>query len=318
MIMGINDHQWYVFDYHRKPTLLYSIDPHMYRKLDASRIKKELLSRGLKVDGLFFYAFSEDGTPKYIFISKKRINFNQIDYIDSEEKAFIVEGALYSVSAKRFIKFSGSRNNKEIFYQFVLYDSGIPHVVYNSKSYNYTVMYIKDKKYVFVDTDVENDLQFVSYVSCDMESLSRKCKRAIFFVQDDVHKMIILKDELYCVIEEDGFTLYDVVYRFSKETSSEDYYDAIHSPNDYSNDKTDGKIALCDNKHLYNDDCIIIKDETGYYSERGNLAIVYFDYEVRIGASFFDYSVSENHILKAIFKTSDFDNGIEYIDLNCH
>lgn len=220
-----------------------------------------------------YYLFEYDKTPRFIYCTAFPTNFLALDinsFRSEKPSAIISYGALYDLNTDSFVDFGESKT--EFFYRFLLYDSGIPHVIYDAVKDNYKVFFMDNDsnfcKNNFVETAEYCEIKFISHLS------GNKLSRIIFYRMKDNNtynrKMIVLENELDYKMDADDILLARIIYNVSKSDSGYKYFNRVHKQ--YAEiGSLNAKLKRCTNERAVDDDAIIIMIPDGLY---GNYAFL--------------------------------------------
>lgn len=316
-MMGGN---WKVSDYKNKLHLVFERDPLMYKKIPCEGLLYQLSKKTDDGKKHYFYVFSDyRGNPEYVFVSCEEIHFATLDYnhIYHDDNVAIVKGALYNLKKQKFVHF-GVGGRSEIFFSFVIYDSGCPHVVYDDKNYNYVIYHYGG----FEKTACEEDPIFFSHVRYDSYTMSIEIMRTIFFKDTNkVSKCIILQDEIHVVDELDNAEFVDIIRLKDYEQSEQDYYNMVHAYDECMPLNEDMELVQFHSYHLVGDEAIIWRDNSHTRSEKGNLYFLFLNNPKMIDFlhPFYRYKRIEDKdgriLIKIFSKRNDLENDEGIYDL---
>ncbi len=212
---------------------------------------------------VFFYVFKYKRKERFVLVTKKKVCFRQLCSPlprSLGEYAIIVEGALYDLERKRFIFSDG---------QFVLYDYGVPNVIYDHRTGRYVIFALKEGEYVFYTVKRRHQPIFVSHLwKNTKEKMGRPVNnRLIFFTPDqkDEESMVILHEELEFQSLSENVEFCETIPLNDEEASITSYFRSIHGK--------DGKevfechdVRAYHNKLLTFDDAVSVIQPTGEYN----------------------------------------------------
>ena len=151
----IDNCQWSIQPISTKNFLTFEKDPSMYLQFQANKLIHNLQKVVESVDHFKYYMFSYKNEIRFLFITSEDVNFASVDkYSNRQETTFgiIVRGALYDIAFNRFIRFDGSRKG-DVFYNFVIYDCGIPHIVFDEENESYVIGCSNRNRWTFLRTE---------------------------------------------------------------------------------------------------------------------------------------------------------------------
>ena len=314
---------WKVTEECGKQYLMFERDRFMYKKIPCGKMLSELYKRVADdYKNYFFYVFaSNDGNPEFVFMSKCEISFKYLAHgnLQCEENVAIVDGALFNLHRQHFVHFGvGGRQN--IFFEFVLYDSDVPHVVYDPCDYSYVIYHNGG----FEKTQPCVDLEFFSHAKYNTRSMTCEITRAISYeAANGIKKFIIIKNGINVVRIIENVEIKDVINIGGYEKSAMEYIKVVHKNDDLEFfDQEQAIMCVIPSWHMYGNDVIILRDMT-YSSDMGNFFMVSFNkVNVTVGMDhmFFAYELVENpkdqYSLRLLAKRNDFENAEMIVNLS--
>lgn len=321
--MEMINNEWKLRSYRTTESLVFSRDSRMYPKIPAHYFKERLELFGANGE-YFYYVFSFQEKPRFIFVAKESINFASIDLPENRQDgkiALVVEGALYDIRTERFITF----DSNEIFFRYVLYDAGIPHVIYDEEQGSYSFFTLSSKgafKARYKKVFNYEDPQFISYVYKDSDTMELNCTRVIFYKDTNgKDNMLVLSDEIVCKISAKDVTFKEIVPTVDAEFSDNEYYKAAYNNENVAYSLLN-EYGFFDNFHLASGDAIIVNVSEGDWKEHAFLRLDNGDIEFNPKETFFSYkkvdsrseALSGHNLVKIIWRKNDFDNETEVVD----
>ena len=318
----IDNCQWSIQPISTKNFLTFEKDPSMYLQFQANKLIHNLQKVVESVDHFKYYMFSYKNEIRFLFITSEDVNFASVDkYSNRQETTFgiIVRGALYDIAFNRFIRFDGSRKG-DVFYNFVIYDCGIPHIVFDEENESYVIGCSNRNRWTFLRTEYHEGPVLVSHIHFNENRIGCDLTRVVFFKSDDGEdKMIVLQNELDQVMTEDSVQYENVFYNCSEANSEQHYYHLVHgdlaTSGEFINQVEELGII-----HITEDDCLIVRD-----SDTEDFSILYLNTVVEhdLVNDFFDYSVIDSTEydyetypmrIKITYRKDDFENSTAIID----
>ncbi len=262
-----------------------------------------------------YYVFNYDTKPRFVFVTKYFLSFCAFFYnMGKRHHSYLVEGALYDLKEEKFIQVDKKGYNidgKRFFYKFLIYDTGIPNIIYSKQKNKYLIFY-RYSKNVFEEVD-----DITTTVTSVTENGTM---RAIFykdlFCQEEENKIIILDDSISFLIFENAVNFVELLRNVPNGNEKVD----MAAPElFYERNSFVFKPTFI----VYGDACIIIKTPFGEYGEfipiiiGQNVLLDYaygcFKYEVvkaEKRTELFDHL-----ILKCYWAKNDFENAVAYFDV---
>ena len=283
---------------------------------DVEGFEKGLLVSGYLPEKMNYYLFPYKGKIRFIFVSPELVEWKAICNPFFRDEGNILEcvGALYDLKTKRFMRFERKRTYS-VFFNFILYDIGVPHVILDSKSR--FLIWGLDRhsstraKYFYAQQD--QDPVFISHVERDEETLEVVLTRQIFLEDQYGVEIAISFDNELNVIE----ILEDVVYdkticRGSIYTSDMQYYQLVFEKDPTKKNHVDcGKVK---SYHITGNDIVLLKDYNGE-----NQIVVFEKGHVKIfKPSFFDWRMDSYEYMEIHYAKNDFENGALMFHMDTH
>ena len=321
--MEIIGNEWKLSTYKATDYLVFSKDSRMYPKIPAYYFKERLKLFGATGD-YFYYVFSFQEKPRYIFVTKETVNFASVDLPENRqdsEIALIVEGALYDIRTERFITF----DKNEIFFKFVLYDAGVPHVIYDEKQacyYIYTLSSRRAFKGQYIKVSFFEDPQFTSYIYKDSHTLELNLMRVIFY--KDVKgkdNMLVLSDEIVKILNVKDVAFQDTIPTTSIVASDVEYYNVAYDDEDVA-DFVVNEYGYFTNNHMVYGDALVVRVSKGDWKEYAFVRLNNGKVEFNPQETFFSYKKNENapgkffghNLIEITWSRNDFENETAIMD----
>ena len=329
MLLGkeLSNQEWEIRYSHDQPLMVCSTSASMFANLPARTLINRLGTAHAE-DELFYYVFQYSGAARFILCSHERINFACLSFSENKKQngefALIVNAALFDLKSGKFVNFFGKK--KDYFYEFVLYDCGVPNCVFDKKTGSYSLFYFIDnygKMMEFVSTKPLQDPIFVSHVDYNYSLLREEISRAIFYVgANDAPTMLLLKKELSLEFEKPNVEFLNVETPYGEEDACDRYHVIAHnSRHHFVDPSVYSQIAFMKVKHIANNDVVIVKDELGTYGEKVILTFTpgkpHYDADQ---LSMIDYEKyekaleNEDFVLKIWYRRNDFENSEAFVD----
>lgn len=321
--MEIANNEWKLSTYKETDYLVFSKDSRMYPKIPAYCFKERLKLFGATGE-YFYYVFSFQEKPRYIFVSKETVNFASVDLPDirqDSEIALIVEGALYDIRTERFITF----DKNEIFFRFVLYDAGVPHVIYDESQACYCIYTLSSRRAFrgqYIKTSCFEDPQFTSYIYKDAHTLELNCMRVIFY-KDTKGKdsMLVIYDELVKEMIVKDVSFHDTIPTTSIVASDVEYFNIAYNDEDV-NDFIVNEYGYFTNNHMVDGDALVVRVSEGDWKEYAFVRLSNGKVEFDPKATFFSYKKVENapekffghNLIEITWSRNDFENETAIMD----
>lgn len=321
--MEMLNNEWKLVMYKSSDYLVYSPNSRMYPKIPAIYFKERLKLFGATGD-YFYYVFSFQERPRFIFVSKEPVNFSSVDSSGNRQDgkiALIVEGALYDIRTERFITFESNK----IFFKFVLYDSGVPHVIYKEEDASYIIYTLSSRrafKPKYKKVMEYEDPQFVSYIYNDSETLEPNLMRVVFYKSPNgKDNMIVLSDEIVCRMSAKNVLFFDTIPSKGIITSDEEYYKVAHSNEDVGNCLIN-EYGYFENNHVVTGDAIVVKVYEGEWEEYAFVRLDNGKVEFDCKATFFSFIKIEgcysnftgHNLIEITWIKNDFENESAVMD----
>jgi len=261
---------------------------------------------------LFFYVFSYRKEERFVFITKKQVCFRQLSSPlprSLGEYAILVNGVLYDVEKKSFVfDTDGS------FHCFIIYDCGVPNVIYDEKSGKHIVFALNDKEYSFFTVRRRHQPTFVSHLWKKGRIGRPINNRLIFFtpVGEDEENMLILHEEIEIEALYKNVQFVETIPLNDEDDSAVSYFRSVHGK--------DGKdVSICQDVKGYHsklltfDDAVSVEQPTGEYNimfvEGGHFVYAEaFDCYNYKKVRNFDGSPCQDNRIRVCFRKNDFEN----------
>ncbi len=318
--LSISGHEAWLFN-EEKPTV--------FPVVDAWYLLKALNE---KKPEYCFYCFTE-GTEqeKYVFVTSEDINLSVLEKTwGTRDESFIVEGALFDLQRREFITIKDvSPTKKGYFYNFVIYDAGIPHIICDDEKDEYVILYKAKTDFIsFHETRSSCVPTVATYCSCKGKN-SIKRNRILFFeevgTEEEQCDFMALQRDLSLVRTQNKASLVRCLYDRKTAENQPAYLHSLPVGKEarFNFKRSKGVKELPMNTFLLGgNSCLIVRSPYGEYGEYVLLIVdgeVYYNNSL----SFYDYEVVmdvpdgyQGHlVLKLYYEKSDFENGIAYFDV---
>ncbi len=295
-----------------------------WMKIKANKIVSSLEN----AKELNYYVYAYHDSPRFVFITKVRMNPNILETYGMYGGAYEINGALFDNRTQKFISYRGG-----ISLTYVLNDAGIPHIIKDTASDKYVVMYfaVSGDTFPAFKTDFDNITGLVTHVRVNRGSAIVERYRYIFCEKDGESAIIVISNELELTVEIQGTTLVECINGICCEEPDR-WYLYYHrlitelkkslSEAVFGEDSSMVKEISIPTYILIGDAAIIVSDKKGIYGDK--VMIVPGDDPLTYGYnSFYNYEVihslgkddRKHNVVKVEWRRSDFDNSTSYFDI---
>ena len=283
---------------------------------DVEGFEKGLLTSGYLPEKMNYYLFPYKRKMRFIFISPELVDWNSINnpFFRDDGNIFETVGALYDLRTKRFLRFNRKRTYS-VFFNFILYDVGIPHVILDSNA-RFVVWGLdrySSTRSKFFYAQQDQDPIFISHVGRDEETLEVKLTRQIYLEDQYGVEIAISFDKELNVTEVLKDVSFDkTICRGSIYTSDMEYYQLVFEKEPIRENPAEcGKVQSF---HITGNDIVLLKDYNEYNQ------IVVFD-EGRVSVlepAFFNWKMISYKEMIIYYAKNDFENGKMAFDMDTH
>lgn len=240
-------------------------------KVDIMKIKH----RFRKIEGTYnCYMLKLFDSYSYLFITDYKINLSAMEKeYEDRNSAYCVEGALFDLRTLKFVTFGKSK--KDVFFKFMIYDAGIPHIVWNDEDNTFSVMFIfpdKKEEYGFLQTrDFPLTITHLNYDQVNDETFFTRT-RAVFFKKSDKCGFIVL-DELYLAKKVGNATFSECVVSSQLQDEINHAYFRENIKESGRSEFVDTELFSVDSKEMENhiiggDSFVVTQDNSGLYGDK--------------------------------------------------
>ena len=291
---------------------------------------EKLVSRFKKPFSLHYYVYAYHGSPRFVFVTKAKMNVHILETYGMYGGSFAVTGALYDNRTQNFVSYNG-----QISLEYIIHDAGIPHIIYDRISKEYAILGFStpcDTSMSFIRnvTKISNMVTHIQ-VNVSLKEIDRF--RAIFYFVNERKNMLIISNDLDYDLNEEDATLaecFDGVCKTGRDDWYLYYHRLMFSPTTSLMDTTfelDKEFYIRDisipTYIISGDGAIIVEDPK---SKFGNMTMIipgddlisygnnsFFEYQVLIIR---DYFGKKHNVVKMTWARNDFDNSVVYFDIH--
>ena len=185
-------------------SLVHVTQPELFESFSVAKLIAVLDSICCNFQKFNYYLFCRYNQPAYFFVTESEINFSELEQFWGEKReAHLAKGALWDIDKEEFLNINLNspfsdflkviQSQKGIFYDFIVYDGGIPHIIKVPESDYYAILFEEsDGKISIMESRIIPTA--VTYVRKVDDKISRQ--RVIFF-EDKVDK------DYYITLEHD-------------------------------------------------------------------------------------------------------------------
>ncbi|MBR6252450.1 MAG: hypothetical protein IKR04_01200 [Clostridia bacterium] len=275
--------------------------------------------------GLFFYVYSYQKKERFVFVTTEAVDFlalNNPENMIYSGLSIYVNGALWDLEKQRFVAFNKPEG---MFNTFMLYDAGIPNIVFDREEKRYTIFVIEDNGgYAFFKNKARYQPTIVSHLWKNNRIGRPVNNRLIFVTREDADRdsMVILHEEIELDSFNDGVNYVETMPLNTESDSDEAYFVSVHGKDAVGHEIKEAEPYLV--VHLVFEDAVIVEQPYNEYNivfvDGGNVVFdqefdcVEYDKVISYDSSGNVKKCKEN-IVRVTYKKNDFENGYATFNL---
>ena len=272
---------------------------------------------------LFFYVFSFKKEFRFVFVATDEIDFKRLSspkVRGTGAYSIMVKGALYDLEKKEFIFNKAGNLN-----YFVIYDYGIPNVIYNPENGTHIIFSLDgDGEYSFYTTKVRNQPILISHLWKKKQVGRPINNRLIFFNSDGKirESMMILHEEVLMESLNEDVNFVETITLNDETDSMTAYFYMVHGRKAQPDDVYVGIDSQYHLHLLTSSDAIVVEQSYEDYNivfVNGEGHFVYSDdYDCFNYKKVFptDGTMCTENQVKVYYRKNDFENGTSIFNIS--
>ena len=216
--------------------------------------------------GLFYYVFSYMKQERFVFVTTEKVDYlalnNPANMVFSGIVMY-VKGALWDLEKEQYVSFNRPEG---YFNTFMVYDAGVPNIVFDEAEKKYTIFALDNDKYVFYENKTRYQPPIVSHLWKNNKVGRPVHNRLIFITRenDTDENMLILHEEIELDSFNEGVAFVETIPLNTESDSDEAYFRSVHGKDVVGSEVKEAEPYLI--KHLVFEDAVVVQQVYGDYN----------------------------------------------------